>query len=137
MMQTTFWFALCITGWGVGAFLMAHLGRTLGMGTILVYNLIGYAIAIALLARNASLGWTGNHLLAVATAVSFVLANFAFYRLSHAGEEVTILAPLTSLYVLVAVVLGVLVWHEPITPRKGLGILLGVAAMILLSWERQ
>jgi len=137
MMKTIFWFALCISGWGVGAFLMAHLGRTLGMGTILVYNLIGYAIAIALLTRNVSLGWTGNHLLAVVTAMLFVFSNFAFYRLSHAGEEVTILAPLTSLYVLVAVVLGVLVWHEPITPRKGLGILLGVVAMILLSWERR
>ena len=137
MMKTTLWFALCISGWGVGAFLMAHLGRTLGMGTILVYNLIGYAIAIALLTRNASLGWTWNHLLAVVTAVLFVLSNFAFYRLSHDGEEVTILAPLTSLYVLVAVALGVLVWQEPITLRKGLGILLGMLAMILLSWERQ
>ena len=137
MMKTTLWFALCISGWGVGAFLMAHLGRTLGMGTILVYNLIGYAIAIALLTRNVSFGWSWNHLLAVVTAICFVLANFAFYRLSHGGEEVTILAPLTSLYVLVAVVLGVLVWQEPITLRKGLGILLGVVAMILLSWERQ
>ena len=136
-MKTIFWFALCISGWGLGAFLMAHLGRTLGMGTILVCNLIGYAIAISLLARNVSLGWTWNHLLAVVTAIVFVLANFAFYRLSRAGEEVTILAPLTSLYVLVAVVLGVLVWQEPISPRKGLGIVLGVLAMILLSWERQ
>ena len=137
MMKTTLWFALCISGWGVGAFLMAHLGRTLGMGTILVYNLIGYAIAIAILTRHVSFGWSWNHLLAVVTAICFVLANFAFYRLSQGGEEVTILAPLTSLYVLVAVGLGVLVWHEPITLRKGLGILLGVVAMILLSWERR
>jgi drug/metabolite transporter (DMT)-like permease len=136
-MKTLFWFALCICGWGLGAFLMAHLGRRLGLGTILVYNLMGYAIAIALLARNASLGWTWNHLLAVLTAIFFVLANYGFYRLSHGGEEVTILAPLSSLYVLVPVGLGVLLWQEPITPRKGLGILLGVLAMILLSWERQ
>jgi len=136
MMNTTLWFALCISGWGVGAFLMAHLGRTLGMGTILVGNLIGYAIAIALLARDVRVEWTWNHLLAVVTAICFVLANFAYYRLSHGGEEVTILAPLSSLYVLVAVGLGVLVWHEPITLRKALGILLGVAAMVLLSWER-
>ena len=135
-MKTTLWFAMCISGWGVGAFLMAHLGRTLGMGTILVCNLIGYAVAIALLARNVSLGWTWNHLLAVVTAILFVLANFAYYRLSRVGEEVTILAPLSSLYVLVAVVLGVLLWHEPITLRKGLGILLGVLALILLSGER-
>lgn len=137
MIKTTLWFALCIFGWGFGVFLMAHLGRSLSMGTILVCNLIGYAVAIALLARNASFGWTWNHGLAVVTAICFVLANFAYYRLSHGGEEVTILAPLSSLYVLVAVVLGVLVWHEPITLRKGLGILLGVVAMILLSWERQ
>ncbi len=64
-MKTTLWFALCISGWGVAIFLMAHLGRTLGMGTILVCNLIGYAIAVALLARNVNLGWTWNHLLAV------------------------------------------------------------------------
>ena len=136
-MKTIFWFTLCISGWGLGAFLMAHLGRTLGMGTILVCNLIGYTIAIAFLARNVNLGWSWNHLLAVLTAIAFVLANFAFYRLSGAGEEVTILAPLSSLYVLVTVTLGVLLWHEPITLRKGLGILLGVLAMILLSWERE
>ena len=136
-MKTLFWFTLCISGWGVGAFLMAHLGRTLGMGTILVCNLIGYAIAIAILARNVGLGWTWDHLLAVVTAILFVLANVAFYRLSQGGEQVTILAPLTSLYVLVAVVLGVLAWQEPITLRKGVGIFLGVLAMILLSWERQ
>ncbi len=136
-MKTALWFTLCISGWGVGAFLMAHLGRSLGMGTILVCNLIGYTIAIAALARDVSLGWSWNHLGAVVTAIVFVLANFAFYRLSHAGEEVTILAPLTSLYVLVAVGLGVVVFHETITPRKGLGIVLGVLAMILLSWERR
>jgi uncharacterized membrane protein len=136
-MKTFFWFALCISGWGLGAFLMAHLGRTLGMGTILVCNLFGYAIAIAFLARNVNLGWSWNHLLAVLTAVAFVLANFAFYRLSGEGEAVTILAPLSSLYVLLPVTLGVVLWHEPITLRKGLGIVLGVLAMILLSWERQ
>ena len=61
-MKTIFWFALCISGWGVGAFLMAHLGRTLAMGTVLACNLIGYTIAIAILARNVSLGWSWNHL---------------------------------------------------------------------------
>ena len=48
----------------------------------------------------------------------------------------TILAPLTSLYVLVTVLLGAVLFHEPITLRKGLGVAMALGALILLSWER-
>jgi drug/metabolite transporter (DMT)-like permease len=135
-MKTTLWFAMCVSGWGLGAFVMAHLGRTLNMGTILIGNLIGYVIAIALLARGVTPGWTWNHFWAVIVGIVFVLANVGFYRLSHAGEQVTVLAPLTSLYVLIPVLLGALLWHEPITLRKALGIALAAVALVLLSWER-
>lgn len=135
-MKTVTWFTLCIFGWGIAAFLMAHLGRTLNLGTILVCNLIGYTLAIALLARNVDLTWSWNHFLGVLVSVLFVIANVAFYRLSHAGEQVTILAPMTSLYVVVTVLLGVALWHEPVTARKLLGIAMGVVALILLSGER-
>jgi drug/metabolite transporter (DMT)-like permease len=135
-MKTTFLFTLVILGYGVGAFLMVHVGRAMDLGTILVCNLIGYAITIALLARGPALQWTWDHFLAVLVAVLFVMANYAYYRLSHAKEQVTILAPLTSLYVLVTVGLGVIFMHESMTWKKGLGIALAVVALILLSWDR-
>ena len=137
-MKTALWFSICVLGWGIAVFLMAAVTKGAGrlsLGTILVYNLVGYAIAIAVLARNVQIGWSWNHLLAVTISVLYVAANYSYYHLSQAGQQVTVLAPLTGLYVVVTVLLGFALLHEPVTLRKGLGIVLAVAAVILLTWQ--
>jgi drug/metabolite transporter (DMT)-like permease len=137
-MKTALWFSVCMFGWGIAVFLMAAVTKGAGrlsLGTVLVCNLIGYAIAIAALARHVQLGWSWNHLLAILIAVLYVGANYSYYHLSQSGQQVTVLAPLTGLYVVVTVLLGVALLHEPVTLRKGLGIVLAVAAVILLTWK--
>ena len=137
-MKTALWFSICVLAWGVAVFLMTFVTRgpgKLNVGTILVCNLVGYLLMIGLLARNVQAAWSWNHLLAVLISVLYVAANYSYYRLSHAGEQVTILAPLTGLYVVVAVLLGFALLGEPLSWRKGLGIVLAVAAVILLSWD--
>jgi len=134
-MMTAWYLAVCIFGWGIAVFLMSYVGRAMTQGTILVCNLLGYCLAIAVLARDVELAWTWKHAAAAAIGVLFVAANYAYYRLSHSGEEVTVLAPLTGLYVLLPVVLGVALWHEPLSLRKVCGIVLALAAIVLLTWE--
>ena len=123
-MKTALWFSTCVFGWGIAVFLMTYVTRgpgRLSLGTILVYNLVGYSIAIAALARHVQPGWSWNHLLAVLISVLYVAANYAYYQLSQAGQEVAVLAPLTGLYVVVTVLLGLALLHETMTLRKGLG----------------
>lgn len=137
-MKTALWFAICVLAWGISIFLMTFIvkgPKGLSLGTILVYNLAGYAIGIGLLARNVDIGLSRNHLLAVLISLLYVAANYSYYRLSQAGHQVTILVPLTGLYVVVSVLLGIVLMHEPMTFRKGLGIVLAVAAAILLTTE--
>ncbi len=136
-MKTLLLFSTCVLGWGVAVFLMGYVSRTLNLGTILVCNLVGYAAGIAILARGVHMAWTWNHLLAALLSVCMVVANAAYYRLSHGGEQATILAPLTSLYVVVTVVLSLLlIQGETMTPRRLAGIALAVVAAVLLTWER-
>lgn len=137
-MKTVLWFSICVLAWGVAVFLMTFVTRGAGklnVGTILVCNLVGYALMIGLLARDVQFAWSWNHALAALISSLFVAANYSYYKLSHTGEGVTILAPLTGLYVVVTVLLGMVLLHETMTLRKGLGIALAVAAVILLSWE--
>jgi len=137
-MKAALWFSICVFGWGTAVFLMSALTKgsgRLSLGTILVCNLLGYAIAIAALARDVRLGWSWSHLLAVVIAVLYVAANYSYYQLSQAGGQVTVLAPLTGLYVVVTVLLGVALLHEPMTLRKGVGIALAAGAVILLTWK--
>ncbi|NUQ12248.1 MAG: DMT family transporter [Gemmatimonadaceae bacterium] len=86
----------------------------------------------AFLFPQASWGFSRYHLLSIVIGAMFVLANLAFYKLSQT-EQVSTLAPLTALYVIVPVVLGMFFLGEPPTARKVIGIILGLASLYLLS----
>ena len=126
-------FAVCFIGWGVAVFLMTFVTRALSQGTILVCNLLGYGLVIAWFAKGADLRLSWAHALAVFIGVLFVFSNLAYYKLAAMGGQASVLAPLTGLYVVVASLLGVGVLGEPMTLRKGLGIVLAGVAIFLLS----
>lgn len=132
-MMTWLCFATCFFGWGVAVFLMTLVSRSLNLSTILAYNLIGYVLVNLFFFNQTKLGWTLNHGLAVLIGALFVLSNLAYYKLSEMGGQASILAPLTSLYVVVTVVLGMVFLREPPTLRKWVGIGLAVVAIYLLS----
>ena len=62
------------------------------------------------------------------------LALVAFYNALSAGKA-SIIVPLTALYPVVTIVISFLILSERISPLKGVGIALAVAAIILLSIE--
>ena len=124
--------AICMLMWGLATFTMKVAGQHLDPMTVVVYNLLGYFLVGAFLLPTASYGFSRYHAMGIAIGALFVLGNMAFYKLSQT-VQVSALVPLTSLYVVIPVLLGILALGEHLTPRKGIGILLAVAAIYLLS----
>ncbi len=62
------------------------------------------------------------------------LALVAFYNAVGTGS-VSIVVPLTALYPVVTIVLSFLILSERISPLKGLGLALALAAIVLLSLD--
>jgi len=62
------------------------------------------------------------------------LANIGFYSALQGGKAILVI-PLTSLYPVITIVLSYLILHEEITLTKGIGILLALLAIVLVSIE--
>ncbi len=131
-MNSSIYLVICLLMWGLATFSMKVVGERLDPMTIVVFNILGYlALGVFFLSR-ASFGVTRYHILAIAIGSMFVVGNMAFYKLSQT-TQVTLLAPLTALYVAIPVILGLLMLGESMTLRKGLGVLMAVFAIYLLT----
>jgi transporter family protein len=126
-------FTVCFLGWGFAIFIMTVIGKALDWKTIIVCNLIGYLFANLYFIPKAKLAWTLNHGLAVLVGILFVISNVAYYKLSRSGGEASVLAPLTGLYVIVPVFLGIVFLKEEPTVQKIAGVVLAIGAIYLLS----
>jgi len=70
---------------------------------------------------------------AMGVGVSFCLVTVALYAMFEAGAPLSIASPLVRLGgLLVASVVGLLFWHEPLTPRYALGIILACSGVYLI-----
>jgi drug/metabolite transporter (DMT)-like permease len=131
-MQEVALLGACMLAWGLATFGMKVAGSRLDPFSVFACNLIGYVAIGAFLVPRAALRVTVHHAVGVAIGITFVLGNLAFYKLAQT-EHVSTLVPLTQLFVLIPVTLGVVLLHEPMTSRKLTGICLSVAAIYLLS----
>ena len=120
-------------------------GRSVNWQTGMFYNCLG-VITINLVtfqSGNVNLfrfdKWVGY---AVLTGILYGGADIYFLKLSGNKNishmaDVSILAPLCALYILIPTLLGICVDREPLTKRKGLGIVLATLAILILSFEEQ
>ena len=131
-MGATGYLLACMLMWGLAVFGMNLAGKQLDPMTVAAFNMFGYFLVGAIVFPQASFSLTWHHAIAVVVGSMFVLGNMAFYKLSPAGD-VSTLAPLTGLYVMIPVVLGLLFLGEPLTLRKGAGAVLAGVAIYLLS----
>ncbi len=131
-MQPAFYLAACLLLWGLASFAMKLTGTRLDPVTIVVCNTAGYLVMGVVLLPRANLAATPTHALAGSIGILFVLGNMAFYKLSQT-TQLSVLAPITGLYILLPVVLGFAFLGEPVTARKCVGIVLALVAMYLLS----
>lgn len=74
-------------------------------------------------------------LLLVLLGLFYSLGNFALITAYGVGGRASVVTPMTSLYSLITIPLAVLLLHEPISSREGIGILLAVLAVLALGRE--
>ena len=75
----------------------------------------------------------------LATAVGFTLAlgNLTILLAFASGGKASIIAPLAGLYPLVSIPIALAVFGETLGPRESLGIVLALAAVVLLSFQSE
>ncbi len=131
------WGAVAIVGWGLyGIFAKQSTGK-IGMQAVFWTQLtmaLGATVYLLFLRSLFPLNVDGRGiLLGLATGLSSLVAVIALFTLLHREFPASVVYPLTALYPLVTVILGVVFLGEALTPLKGLGAVLAVAAIVLLS----
>ena len=136
-MSSLSWFlpsAVALDLWGGSCFLPKLAVKTLPSLDIIVYEYVFF-----FLAALAVLAFYGFHLefnlrgfsLAMAVGVTGTTGQIFFLKALERGTFSHV-SVVTSLYPVVTTALAMLILHETLTLRQGAGIVLGVAAIILL-----
>jgi bacterial/archaeal transporter family protein len=135
-MQTALLLAGCMAAWGLAAFLMKIAGQKLDAYTCSVFALPGYLLMGLLIAPRANYQLTWHHGVAVAIGALYVLGNMAFYKLCQT-QHVSLLSAVTGVNIIIPIVMGWVLLGEPISIRRVVGIVLAVAAIVLLNWPER
>ena len=75
-------------------------------------------------------------LLAAALGLFFALGNFALLEACACQGKASVVVPLTALYPLVSVPIAILFFGERISARESLGIVMALASVVALSYEK-
>ena len=127
---------LALTLWGVWGFLAkvasTHLDARTGAA------LQGLGAAVVTLALLGVLRFRpevppGGAVAALAAGAALWLGIVAFTYALGSGGKAAVVVPLTALYPLVTIVLSLTLLKEQLTPLHGVGVVLALAAMVLLS----
>lgn len=71
--------------------------------------------------------------LALCVGVMFTLVTFCMYAAFRTGAPISLASPLIRLGgLIIASIAGVVLWHEPITTRYILGVILACAGLVLM-----
>ena len=131
-MNTWPYLTACVVAWGLALFLMKIAGKNIGPYTSVIFGLPGYFVASALVVKKADYHVTKWHFIPMCVAALYVFGNFAFYKLSTIAD-VSRIAPATSLYIAIPILLGWIVLKEPVTMQRLAGIALAGVALYLLT----
>ena len=131
------WSMPAILGWGMYG-IFAKLGTArIGLQAILWYQIamsLAVVVFLTVMRNFIPLNLDSRGVLfGVATGLSNFVAVVSLFTLLQRNFPVNIVYPLTALYPLVTVLVAVLFLGEPITIVKGIGAVLAVVAIALLS----
>jgi len=128
------WLVLVLAMWGIPTFMLKIVGTRLDNSSGALGIVVGYVIVGAILgvAGGGRLGLTWAYAIAASIGACYIIGNWAFLRLAQT-QDISVLAPITSLAVVIPIALGFLMLGEPVTPRKLVGIAFALAAIVLLS----
>jgi len=128
-----FFMVLSVFFWGLWGFISKIAVSRLEWGAVFI--LCGLCIVIVgLIAVPQSYAAISSRYiwLGILAGITEALGFLFFYRALQRGPA-TIVVPFTALYIVITVVLAAVFLEEPLTVKKVLGIISGVAAIVLLS----
>lgn len=131
-----FWSLAVIAVWGTWGLVGKRALDASGWQQVYVFTVPAVAVAVAailVIGRPGMMAMSGHAmLLALGANACGVGGTLLFFQaLSHGKASVVV--PLTALYPALTVVLALLVLGEALSLKQGLGILLAVAAAVLLA----
>lgn len=124
--------------WGVSDFLQKLTTGHAPSGRVTFAFLLGLVPAAVLIPAFASFacpasGETWFYLFLL--GLFYGLGNLMLIAAYGSGGRASVVTPMTSLYSLVTIPLAVLILHEPISAREGIGIALALVAVVALGRE--
>ena len=124
--------------WGASDFLQKlATGHTSSRLVTFVF-LLAQAPAALLIPAVQPFTWSlsgATWLLVISLGLFYALGNFSLITAYGVGGRASVVTPMTSLYSLVTIPLVVLLFHERISGREGIGILLAILAVLALGRE--
>lgn len=134
-MHWKMWTLLCTIAWACWGVAAKYAIKGIGWQRLEIISAIAALVIMAVVAPAAfQLKPDHKHLMGFVAGALGALGAILFYLALSTGP-VSVVIPVTSLYVVGVTVAGVLLFGEPITFRKVLGVLLATAAVIALTGE--
>ena len=121
--------------WGLWSFIPKFTTKYISPKSAIIFEVVGgiiFAIIVLISLKFKPDIHPKGVLLAMSTgSIGFAGALCFLYAASRG--PISLVALLSALYPVIAIILAFLVLNEPITIKQGLGIVLGIGAMILLA----
>jgi drug/metabolite transporter (DMT)-like permease len=128
---------LTILGWGIGSLCYKPANDAMHpimvTTTVTVMYVLLTPLAFLLLKFDKTVTWSGIGYSALGGAL-MAIGSFAYFfalKKGGAGEITTV----TALYPALTLVLSMIILHEELTWRKGVGVLLALVSVLVLSWK--
>lgn len=126
--------------WGVTGLMQKAATNNVSARTTAIWFLVAFVpVAGAILARDPIVADVTLSAWALSIALGFTLAlgNFTLMQAFACGGKASIIAPLAGLYPLVSIPIALIGFHERLTWREAAGIVLALAAVVLLSLQSE
>ena len=121
--------------WGLWSFIPKFTTKYISPKSAIIFEVVGgiiFAIIVLISLKFKPDIHPKGVLLAMSTGIIGFAGALCFLYAASRGP-ISLVALLSALYPVIAIILAFLVLNEPTTIKQGLGIVLGIGAMILLA----
>ena len=120
--------------WGLWGFFAKIVLNSVNWRSLFLFSAVGsiFFTAIFFVFAKPPLAFNMQTCSAMLVGIMGVGASMTFYYALEQGK-VSIVVPLTAMYPLVTVILAAVVLREKLSPTQGIGVLLAIAAILLIS----
>jgi len=131
------WLQLSLTTlilWGLWGFFAKIVLDSMNWKSLFVFSTVASIIltAIFIVFAKPSLALNAQSCFAMLVGAMGIGASLTFYYALEQGK-VSVVVPLTAMYPIVTVILAMVVLREKLSPVQGVGVILAIVAVLLIS----